>query len=376
MKEIKLLQIVPSLESGGVEQGTIDVANYIAENGFISLVCSNGGRMLTMLNKKKAAHIKLPVNSKNPLVIYNNIKKIKKIIKKHKVNLVHVRSRAPAWSAYFASKNLCNLTSTFHNIYGNKNIFKKYYNKRLSKTNKIVAISQYVKDSISNIYNIDKKKITVIHRGIDIDFFDPKLNNEDLYIKFLSVYNIPSDKKIIIYPARLTQWKGQIEFLNILNLLKKEGIICYFIGDDKNKKYKIKLEKEIYKRKLHTFCKILGHLSRQDMRLMYKIADLVISAPLQPEGFGRVISEGLAMEKIVLCYNFGGSKEQISNLDDLYAVEPFNHKQFLEKIKISLALSDSKKNKIGKIARKHIDLNFSKKNMLKKYLDFYKKIVL
>ena len=109
---------------------------------------------------------------------------------------------------------------------------------------------------------------------------------------------------------------------------------------------------------------------------MYKIADLVISAPLQPEGFGRVISEGLAMEKIVLCYNFGGSKEQISNLDDLYAVEPFNHKQFLEKIKISLAISDSKKNKIGKIARKHIDLNFSRKKMLKKYLDFYKKIVL
>ena len=151
-----------------------------------------------------------------------------------------------------------------------------------------------------------------------------------------------------MYPARLTQWKGQIQFLDILQSLDLNSIICYFIGDDKNISYKQKLEKEIYKRNLNSFCKILGHLPKEELKLMYKMSDLIISSPLKPEGFGRVISEGLAMKKIVLCYNFGGPKEQIFGLDDLYAVEPYNKNQMIKNINIALNLSSDKKIQMGK----------------------------
>ena len=376
MKDLRLLQIVPSLESGGVEQGTVDVANYIAEKGFKSIVASRGGRMLAQFNQKGVQHINLPVHSKNPLVIFKNIKRIQNIILNNKINLVHVRSRAPAWSVHYAKKNFCQSVSTFHNVYGYQNLFKRYYNKRLSQGDNIVAISEYVKNSISKIYKINEKKITVIYRGIDTDLFNPEINDEIKYLSFLSKYHIPNDKKIILYPSRLTRWKGQIEFLSILQSLNVNNTVCYFIGDDKNKSYKLKLEREIYKRNLNSICKIFGHFDKNDMKLMYNTADIIINAPLQPEGFGRVISEGLAMKKIVLCYNFGGPKEQIFGLDDLYAVEPHNKNQMLEKIKIALDLSNSRKEQMGEITRQHIQKKFSRQIMLKNYFKFYQKIIL
>ena len=374
MKDLKLLQVVPSLESGGVEQGTIDLANYISKKGYCSIVVSNGGRMLNQLNSKKVQHFKLPVHSKNPLIIYKNIKKIKKIILNNKINLVHVRSRAPSWSVYYASKNICRSVSTFHNVYGYQNLFKKFYNKGLSKVDKIIAISEYVKNSISNIYKINKKKITVIHRGIDTDLFNSDTNDKIRYSDFFSKYNIPSDKRIILYPGRLTKWKGQIEFLDILQSLDLNNIVCYFIGDDKNISYKLKLEKEIYKKNLNLNCKIFGHLSNEEMKLMYKSSELIISAPLKPEGFCRIISEGLSMKKIVLCYNNGGPKEQIFGLDDLYAVEPYDKNQMLKQIKIALNLSTMKKKQMGEIARQHVLKKFSKLHMLENYFEFYRKI--
>ena len=173
-----------------------------------------------------------------------------------------------------------------------------------------------------------------------------------------------------------TQWKGQIEFLDILKSLDLNNIICYFIGDDKNLSYKSKLEKELYKRNLNLDCKILGYLPKEDMRLMYKSSDLIISSPLKPEGFGRVISEGLAMKKIVLCYNFGGPKEQILGLDNLYAIEPYNKKQMIKNINIALNLPKNKIIQMGEIARQHIQKKFSKQIMLKNYFKFYQKIIL
>ena len=375
MKDLRLLQILPSLESGGVEQGTINVANFIADCGHQSFISSKGGRMLRELNHKKVQHIELSVHSKNPLVMINNINRVKKIIKHNQINLVHVRSRAPAWSAYFACKNLCKMVSTFHNVYGNENFLKRFYNRGLSKVEKIVTISEYVKDSIVDIYGIKRDKIVVIYRGVDTDFYDPNLYNETVYLRFYSKFHLPDDKKIILYPGRLTRWKGQIEFLDIIESLDMNKHICYFIGDIKNKSYFKKLENKINKRNLGSACKILGNISKEEMRLMYKSADVVVSAPLKPEGFGRVISEGLAMKKIVLSYNYGGAKEQISELDDLFSVTPNNKQELISKINIALELENDKKNKIGEFSRNLIKRKFSNKNMLDNYLQFYHKII-
>ena len=373
MEDLKLLQIIPSLESGGAEQGTVDVANYTASKGLGSFIASSGGKMLPEFNRKLVHHINLPLHSKNIFTMFRNIKKLKKVIEKHNINLVHVRSRAPAWILRYISSNQFKTVSTFHNVYGHQNFLKRYYNQGLCKVDKIVAISEYVKSSIIDIYKINKKKITVINRGIDIDFFNPEISNENQYLEFLSKYNLPNDKKIILYPGRLTSWKGQIEFLNIVELLDVNNIICYFIGDDKNVSYANKLINEIKKRNLSFNCKILGHLSKEDVRFMYKSADIIISAPKKPEGFGRIVSESLAMKKIVLSYNFGGAKNQLMGLDKLFSVNPFNQDEMIEKINKVFKFSINTINDLGEISRDHVAKKFSKKMMLEKYYNFYHK---
>ena len=376
MKDFNLLQIIPSLDSGGAEQGTIDLANLIGEKNIGSFVVSNGGRLTTHLRKDKVKHFNLPVHSKNFLKMPQIAKKIKKIITQNKINIVHVRSRAPAWMLTMIKNKNFKTVSTFHNIYNSQNFIKLFYNKSMTKVDHIVAISNFVKSSIVEKYKINPKKIKVIYRGIDETFFDPNNHNENTFPQFLNKFNIPSEKKIILFPGRLTRWKGQIEFLNIIESLKNENIMCYFIGDDKNESYASKLINEIENKNIKEKCKILGNLNQEELKMMYKCSDVIISAPIEPEGFCRTVSESLAMKKIILCYNYGGAADQIGNLDPIYKVNPLNQDELLEKILMSFKLSNEFINNIGLHSRNHVINNFSKNKMTNEYLDFYKNTVL
>ena len=376
MKNFNLLQIIPSLDSGGVEQGTIDVANFIGEKDLGSSIVSNGGNMLTLLNRRKTSHFKLPVHSKNIFIMPFIVNKLSKIISDKHINIVHVRSRFPAWHLQFIRNKKFKTVSTFHNVYGSQNVFKKIYNKALSRVDYIVAISDFVKSKIINTYKINENKITVINRGVDTKFFDPIIDNENNFINFLNKYGLSDKKKIILYPGRLTKWKGQINFLKIMESYKNDQIICYFVGDDKNKSYASKLISEINKRNLQQNCKITGHLSKDDLKMMYKCADIVISAPLEPEGFGRTVSESLAMKKIVLCYDYGGARDQLNGLDEIYKVSLHDQTEMKNKIDKIIKLSNPYKDNLGSISRRHVIKNFSKEKMLEGYLNFYQNIVL
>ena len=376
MKKFNLLQLLPALDSGGIEQGTVDLANFVGENNLGSFVVSNGGEMENQLNRKITEHIKLPTHTKNFLYMPFVAKKLSKIIYNNKIDIVHVRSRAPAWLLQYVNKKKFKSVSTFHNVYGTGNFLKKYYNKSLSKVDHIIAISQYVKSQISNIYNINENHINVIHRGIDTQYFNPNNNDESNLIKFLKMYEIPSDKKIILYPGRLTEWKGQISFLKKNEYYKNEKIMFYFAGDDKNKSYYSKLLTGIKNNNLSHICKIVGNLSKENLKMMYLCSDLIISAPLKPEGFGRVISESLAMKKIILSYDYGGAKEQLKGLDNTFKITPKDQKELKFKIDKALEFSEDYINNIGIKSREHIIENFSKQKMLENYLSFYNNILL
>ena len=372
MKKFKLMQILPSLRSGGVEQGALDVANYLSSLGNINYICSNGGSMLSNLNKENTKHFKLSVHSKNFLMMPFVAKKINYIVKEKGINILHFRSRAPSWLLpYINNKNL-KTVSTFHNVYGNQNFLKKIYNRQLGKVDKIVAISDYVKDEIISNYGFNKEKITVINRGIDTEYFNCEQKDKENSFKFIKKYNIEINKKIILYPGRLTAWKGQIEFLKIIEYFKDHPIIFYFVGDDKNKSYLESLKKNINSKNLNINCRILGHLDRKDLKLMYSCSNLVISAPLKPEGFGRTISESLSMKKIILAYNIGGVHDQLNSLDEIYKIKNQNNSEMISKIIKVLKLNDNNILNLGNIARKHVIDNFSKKTMLNSYSNFYK----
>ena len=376
MKNFNLLQIIPSLDSGGVEQGTVDVANFIGEKDLGSFIVSNGGKMLTLLNRKKTGHFKLPIHSKNIFSLPFIANKLSKIISDKHIDIVHVRSRFPAWYLQIIRNKKFKTVSTFHNVYGSQNLFKKIYNKALSRVDYIVAISDFVKSTIINTYKINENKITVINRGVDTKFFDPKIDDENNFINFLEKYNLSSEKKIILYPGRLTRWKGQVNFLKIMESYKDDQIICYFVGDDKNISYASKLITEVHNRNLQENCKIIGHLSKEDLKMMYKCADIVISAPLEPEGFGRTISESLAMKKIILCYDYGGASDQLRGLNNIYKVPPHNQTEMKNKIDEIIKLSKPYKDNLGSLSRRHVIENFSKEKMLEEYLNFYLNTVL
>ena len=177
--------------------------------------------------------------------------------------------------------------------------------------------------------------------------------------------------RIVLFPGRLTSWKGQLEFLNIAEYFKEESIVFYFVGDDKNTSYLNKLNQEINKKNINHNCRILGHLSKSELKIMYKCSNVVISAPLKPEGFGRTISETLSMRKIILAYNFGGARNQLEGLNSIYKIMPHDFNEMKNKIVDVLQLTESQIDNMGIAARQHVINKFSKEKMISSYVNFY-----
>ncbi len=375
MSSFNVVQIIPSLESGGAERGTIDVSNYLSSLGINNNIISSGGRLINETNKHFTNHFKLAVNSKNfftyPFIAGN----ISKIISKNNINIAHIRSRGPAWMLRFANTRNIKTISTFHNVYSGTSFLKKLYNKQLANADRVVAISSYVKNEIISKYNIDKHKIEVINRGVDIDYYNKKLSDDNI-INFLNKNLINQNKKIILYPARLTNWKGHLEFLDVYKKINDKDHFLYFVGDTKNKSYSQRVQNKINKLNLTNNCKILGNLSKDDLKIMYHLSSIIISLPLQPEGFGRIVSEALVMGKKILAFNYGGVKDQLNGLDDIYKAEPLIYGNLHLKLMDLVKMDNEKFLNISRNSRDHIINNFSKEQMVKKYFNLYEKISL
>ena len=373
MSSFNVVQIIPSLESGGAERGTIDVSNYLSELGIKNNIISNGGRLLNEINIDFTNHIKIPVNSKNFFNYPFIASSINKLVSRLNINIVHVRSRGPSWILRFVNTKNIKTISTFHNVYSGTSYLKKVYNKQLANVDKVVAISQYVKNEIINKYNIDKDKIEIINRGVDVDYYDKKLSNDNIK-NFLKKNSINPNKKIILYPSRLTNWKGHLELLDVFKKLNDENLILYFVGDTKNQSYSQRVQNKINNLNLTNSCKIIGNLNKDDLKIMYYLSSIIVSLPLQPEGFGRIISEALVMRKKILAFNFGGVEDQLIGLDDIYKAEPLIYDNLHIKIQDLVELGNEKFFNLSSNSRDHIIKNFSKEQMVKKYFNLYEKI--
>ena len=371
MSSFNLVQIVPSLESGGVERGTVDVANFLAKKKIKNFIITSGGKMIKELDDNFTHVYLLPVESKNFFSYPFISSKISQFIKANNINLVHVRSRGPAWMINLMSKNNIKTISTFHNVYGGHSYLKKMYNKGLSKMDYIVAISEYVKDTIAEKYKIAADKILVINRGIDTDLYNRNIDD----IKkddFLRNHQIDISKKIILFPARLTGWKGQLEFLNVIKKINIQNLLVLFAGDTKNKSYTKLVREKIKKDNLK--CKILENLNQYELRILYQIANLSVSLPLRAEGFGRIISESLYSNTPVLAFDYGGVKNQLENLNDLFKNRPQDYESLPNKIEVLLKLTDDQKKNAMTNVKSVIEHNFSKRNMVNQYLELYESV--
>ena len=378
----KVLQVIPKLGYGGAETGCYDIAHYLPENNCTSFIVTSGGELLKFVDKKKVKIFRLPVQSKNPLLILINAFILIWIILINNISLVHARSRAPAWSCLIAAKITGRkFVTTFHGTYTFKNNIKKIYNSVMTRADLIIAGSNFIFSHIKQNYSKylnDKKKLMVIFRGINVDYFDPTTTIELDEKKLLKQWDIEKDKKIILLPGRLTTWKGQEVFLEAINLvnieLGYEAFYAVILGSDQGRDlYKKKLIRLSEQYRLTKQVRFIDHC--KNMAVAYKVSDIVVSASIEPEAFGRVAVEAQSMQKPIIASNIGGSNETIIDEKTGFLFEAGKAKSLSDKIIKILNLDETSLETIGIEGRKNIIKKFNVEKMCFSTYSEYKKLL-
>lgn len=307
-----VLQVLPALVTGGVERGTVDMALSLVEAGWKAIVASSGGPMVRELLRGGAEHVTLPLASKSPLVIRANAARLERVITDHGVDIVHARSRAPAWSALKAAqKTGCHFVTTFHGTY-NLGWFglKQRYNAVMTRGERVIAISHFIAEHVHRIYGVDPDRIRVVQRGIDLKKFDPARVSPERIIQLAQKWRLPDGFQVIMLPGRLTRWKGQAVLIEALALLGRHDVRCLLVGSDQGRTgYREELVDLIRRRDLVDVVHIVDECG--DMPAAYMLTDVVVSASTDPEAFGRVVVEGQAMGRPVIASDHGAPRETI-----------------------------------------------------------------
>ena len=379
---LKVLQVIPKLGYGGAETGCYDIAHYLPENNCKSFIVTSGGELTKFINTEKVRLIKLPVHSKNPLLIFLNSIVLIFIILFYDISIVHARSRAPAWSCYFATKLTGRkFVTTFHGTYNFNSKIKRLYNSVMVKSDLIIAgsnfIFSHIKDNYSDYLNT-KSKLLVIFRGINVDYFDPTTKTEAEEKRLIKKWEIEENKKIVLLPGRLTSWKGQELFLEAINLtniqLGYEAFYAVILGSEQGRDlYKKKLIRLIEQHRMTKQVKFIEQC--KDMALAYKISDIVVSSSIEPEAFGRVAVEAQSMEKVIIASNIGGSNETIIDKKTGYLFESGDPKSLSETILKVLNLDDTILKIVGIEGRKNIIKKFNVEKMCFSTYSEYKKLI-
>ena len=380
--KIKVLQVIPKLGYGGAETGCYDIAHYLYEKDCGSYIVTSGGDLLKFVDKKKVKVLRLPVQTKNPILIFLNAIVLALIIIIFNIDIVHARSRAPAWSCFIATKiTRRSFVTTFHGTYNFNNKLKKFYNSIMVRSKLIIAGSNFIFAHIKENYSefIDlKKRLLVIFRGINVDYFDQTSIVESDEIKLKKNWEIDENKKIILLPGRLTSWKGQelfIEAINLVNIeLGYEAFYAVILGSEQGRDlYKKKLIRLSEQYRMNKQLKFIDNC--KNMALAYKISDIIISASIEPEAFGRVAVEAQSMQKTIIASNIGGSNETIIDEKTGFLFDAGDAKSLSKKIMRVLSMDDNLLKSIGEEGRKNVIKKFNVEKMCFSTYSEYKKLI-
>ena len=380
--KLNVLQVIPKLGYGGAETGCYDIAHFLPENDCGSFLATSGGELLKFVKKDKVKLIRIPVHSKNPLLVLFNTLVLIIYILLFKINIVHARSRAPAWSCYFASLITRRVfVTTFHGTYNFKSNLKKFYNSIMLRAKLTIAGSNFIFSHINENYSeylSKEKKLRVIFRGINIDYFNSKNISVLKQEKLKKEWDLSSNKFTILLPGRLTYWKGQEKFIEALNILIEDFNISNFqaiiLGSDQGRKvYSKKLINLVQRYSLNKKVKFIQHCN--EMPLAYSLADVVVSASIEPEAFGRVSVEAQSMGKPIVASNIGGSKETIINKKTGFLYKHDDPRELAKILNTVIQLSQDELKLIGNEGRKNITKKFDVETMCQSNLKEYKKLI-
>ena len=370
-----ILQVLPEMRAGGVERGTIEIAAAIVKAGGRALVASQGGQLLPMLAYVGAEHITLPLKSKNPFTMLKNRDRLLEVIRKQRVDIVHARSRAPAWSAYWATQiSKTPFVTTFHGVYGLQNKWKKKYNAIMTKGDRVIAISHFIAEHIQKNYPIDPAKLRIIHRGVDLKQFDAARIIPQRLADLTKSWRLTEEGKVILMPGRFTRWKGQDVLVRALALLPRRDFTCLLVGDDMgHPQYRLEVEGLIVSLGLSGHVRVAANTPHMAEALT--LSDLVVVPSVEPEAFGRVPIEAQAMGKPIISTNHGGACETVVPGETGWLVEPGNAQQLADAITEALSMPEEKKEWMAENCRWNARENFSAEVMCAKTLEVYAELL-
>ena len=366
-----VLQIIPVLCPGGAEQGCLDIAAELTRAGARSIVVSRGGSRVPELARAGAIHIDLPVDSKNPLTMWKNVKRIRKLIRQYDVDIVHARSRAPAWSAWRACQGTqAKFMTTCHAPYKTQTGIKRFYNSSIARGERVIAVSRFVGNYLKSNFGIDDKTIRVVHRGIALDKFHPTAVSAERMIKISREWRLPDGANVVMMPGRITRLKGHHVLIDAIAQLKRNDVFCVLIGSDQGRvEYRQELENEIRSRKLEGHVRIVDHCT--DMPAAYMLAAVVVCASTEPEGFGRVPVEAQAMGRPIVATDHGGVRETIQRGETGWLIPPGDSTAMARAIGEALSLNATQRAVLATRAMAHIAANFTRERMAYDTLNVY-----
>jgi glycosyltransferase involved in cell wall biosynthesis len=370
-----VLQVLPALDTGGVERGAVEVAAALVGAGFRALVASAGGRMVPELARAGAVHVTLPLASKDPLVIWRNAGRLAALVRAHGVAIVHARSRAPAWSARVAARRTgAAFVTTYHGTYTEGLPFKRAYNAVMASGDRVIAISRFIADHLIARHGTDPSRVRIIPRGVDPLRFDPGAVGGDRMRRLAEAWRLPDGAPVILLPGRLTRWKGQAVLIEALARLGRTDAVAVLAGDAQGR--------EGYREELAALARARGVASRlrmpgdvSDMPAGLMLADAVVSASTDPEAFGRVVVEGQAMGRPVVATAHGGAAETVEEGVTGWLVAPGDPAALAARLDAVLALGGEARAALAERARASVLARYTTARMCAATLDVYRELL-
>lgn len=376
LNDLRVLQVVPALDTGGVERTTIEIAEGIVDSGGTALVATAGGRLEDKLRQVGGKIIRMDLNKKDPISIFKNSKRLKQVIRDFEVEIVHARSRAPAWSAHWAARSLgVPFVTTYHGVYNEIGPLKKIYNSIMASGDIVIANSHFTANAIRKRYNIPEARLRVIERGVDIDVFNRRRISKERIMAFgggLARLGKPGDA-IFLLPARLTRWKGQEVAIDAASLLLSSGFenfILVIAGDHQGRtKYRTKLISKIESLGLERHVILSGNVD--DIAAAYAMADFTVIPSIEPEAFGRTAAESQSLGVPVIASAIGALLDTVLDGRTGWLVEAGNASSIANAMCEAMSLPPQKYTEMSRAAETHALQRFCSTKMVSATLECY-----
>lgn len=370
-----MLQVIPALEVGGAERATADMAAALVAAGWRAIVASSGGRLVREIERAGARHVVLPVGSKNPFVLRANVDRLADLVARESVDLVHARSRAPAWSSRAAALRTGRpFVTTFHGVYGAGSPLKRLYNAIMAKGDRVIAVSDFVGEHVRALYRVDDARLRVVPRGVDLALFDPARVSAERIIALSRRWALPDGVPVVMLPGRLAYWKGHEVLVDALARLGRRDVVGLLVGAaGRSGRTRRRIEHLVASRGLGGVVRLVEEW--HDMPAAYMLADVVVSASTEPEAFGRVAVEAQAMGRPVVATDHGGARETVVPGETGWLTVPGDAGALAAALNHALGLAPADRLALAQHARARVVERFDKVLMCARTLDVYRELV-